>query len=200
MRRSRHDSQRSPTPSPAFSSVSQSPRPFPTLTPQIREKLPALCGLARLTLGCKRHTSQKVELITKVLQVHYVPGFLSPREPWMSDETVWEAERPGRGLSSGWAAAGSAGIRCKGQVCWGDPGAFGLGTMCPVCGCVCARRVWPPQPRLQKARAVQAPRASGVPRDGHAWLHVQDARVNPASSLTYQGWSCLVLGLLGGRR
>lgn len=70
----------------------------------------------------------------KVLQIHCVPGLLSPREPWTSDETVWEAERPGRGLSSGWAAAGSAGVRCKGQVCWGDPGAFGLGATCPACG------------------------------------------------------------------
>lgn len=54
----------------------------------------------------------------------------------MPDE-VWEAERPGRGLSSEWAVVGSVGVRCKGQVCWGDPEAVGLGTMCPACGRVC---------------------------------------------------------------
>lgn len=65
---------------------------------------------------------------------------------------------------------------------------------------VCVHSVWPPQPQLQKARAVQAPRASGVPRDGHARPRVQDTRVNPGSSLTYGVWSCLLSGLLGGRR
>ena len=95
--------------------------------------------------------------------------------------------------------AGSVGIRCKGQVRWGDPGAVGLGTACSACGCVCAQCVAPTTP-TSESQGVQAPRASGVPRDWHARPRVQDTRVNPGSSLTYGVWSCLLSGLLGGRR
>lgn len=59
--------------------------------------------------------------------------------------------------------AGSVGIRCKGQVRWGDPGAVGLGTACSACGCVCAQCVAPTTPTSESQGCPGSQGLRGAP-------------------------------------